>query len=201
MNFDLTPFPESTRVLFILESPHHEEIKLKIPCCGASGDNMSRIILNDTSTSFGELLIQKDTRIKKYGVMNSFSFPIGIDNTNMYSVKGLNGIKSLYDNTASRKKNFENHNKFLSNISDKNIFQDYKTRFKSILDNCDKIELLCFCGYISQSMFMHCYDITLPNHKTLTSIKTKNRGEIKILFINHPRNHNWEYNIKNHEQI
>ena len=55
-NFDLIPCPDELEYLFVLESPHKDELAAGIPCAGHSGRNMSENILGEKDVPFGTYL-------------------------------------------------------------------------------------------------------------------------------------------------
>jgi hypothetical protein len=65
----------NTEWTFILESPHHEEIKCRCPAAGESGEIMSEVIL-DCTEPFGKLIHQDNPIVKSYSVMNASRFPL-----------------------------------------------------------------------------------------------------------------------------
>lgn len=68
---------ENADTIFILESPHMNEVKKGYPAAGSSGVNMSRQLLEEESikqTSLGKLIFTK--KITNYGIMNISNIPL-----------------------------------------------------------------------------------------------------------------------------
>lgn len=67
---------DAAKVLFILESPHIDEIRHKYPAAGKTGDVMSQVLLDNFMCSFGELLNRADPSTEPYGIMNVSQIPL-----------------------------------------------------------------------------------------------------------------------------
>jgi hypothetical protein len=72
-NFDLIPFPENIKTLFILGSPFKDELTKGYPCAGKTGKNMALKILGDGSEAFGEASVQKSlTQLEIKAIIDVF---------------------------------------------------------------------------------------------------------------------------------
>ncbi|MBY6035931.1 hypothetical protein KUV80_04680 [Fictibacillus nanhaiensis] len=70
---------EDTKMLFILESPHKEELKAGVPLAGLSGRSMAKELFMEQSIDpFGKHLKQLIEKNKPtiYGILNVCSFPL-----------------------------------------------------------------------------------------------------------------------------
>lgn len=65
----------NTICTFVLESPHHDEIRLGYPAAGESGTIMSEALLG-TTIPFGRLLLENDPMVAGYSVMNASCIPL-----------------------------------------------------------------------------------------------------------------------------
>jgi hypothetical protein len=65
----------NTKWTFVLESPHHDEIRLGYPAAGDSGRIMSEVLLG-ASEPFGRLLQENNPVVANYSVMNASCIPL-----------------------------------------------------------------------------------------------------------------------------
>lgn len=191
--YDLIPFPDKIRTLFILESPHKEEIEFEYPAAGQTGKNMSRVILNNDKIAFGKLLFDKDALVSEYGIFNSCQFPLGIPEKLNESELEIAGLKCVHQ-TKNRHDNYRRLKLYLASIENLDQIITYKERLNHIIQSSPSIETLVFCGFISQAIFLQLYPmVEPPPYNKPTTLKTK-----KILFVNHPSeiDSEWVYRIK-----
>jgi uracil-DNA glycosylase len=188
-NFDLVPFPEELKTLFILESPHTKEINYGYPAAGNSGEKMSRVILDD-NTAFGKLLFDKNRKVCQYGIFNSCQFPLGLPELLDRDQKVIAKIKSFDSQRVfCREQKYDNLRNFLNSIEDLDSKISYTNRLKAIIQNSPNLETLVVCGFIAQAIFIKlCKIEEIPTYNKVHKIRTKN-----VLFVNHPRNGNWDY--------
>lgn len=188
-HYDLIPYPEDIKTLFILESPHTEEIELLYPAAGKAGKNMSRNILGNSEIPFGKLLKERDWRIKNYGVFNTCHFPLGKPELLVGKELEIAGIKCVLQ-SENRNDNYHRMNKFLSTIDNIDEVINYKARLKDILEKSESIEVLVICGFIAQSISMNVYPSfgspELPRYNYPGVLKNSSGRSIKIHFVNHP---------------
>jgi len=65
----------NTKIIFILESPHINEIKEHHPLAGKTGKLISKKLFSNDN-SFGSLLIENRSIFKDYGIMNISQIPL-----------------------------------------------------------------------------------------------------------------------------
>lgn len=65
----------NTKWIFVLESPHHDEIRLGYPAAGESGKIMSEALFG-VAIPFGRLLQENDTIVAGYSVINASCIPL-----------------------------------------------------------------------------------------------------------------------------
>lgn len=195
--FDLIPFPDKIKTLFVLESPHFTELDLGFPCAGTTGINMSKAIVPSENHAFGELLFTKANIISEYGVINSCTFPLGVPERLTLEQLEISKIKLVQkSDSQSRDMYYNSLCTFLSNISDLDGKIKYSQRLKSVFLECPLIENLVFCGFISQAIFLTIFKVkNRPQFNKLTQMKTKSNRKINILFVNHPssKNESWTF--------
>lgn len=194
-NFDLIIDSDNLETLFIMESPHTEELEACIPCIGSTGRRMALHLINDDSLPFGILLKNRDYRVIKYGIMNTFNFPLGKKtdlNSSQKHVADLKNIKWIKGKT-DRESHYEKHLKLIRDITDIEQLSDFKTRLINYVSQSPKLRNIVICGYIAQSMYLYSFNQKIPRYNVPMSIKTKRK--IKLLFINHPseKNEIWDF--------
>lgn len=179
--YDIIPFPDKIRTLFVLESPHEDEIKAGYPAAGQTGRNMSRVILCNDQIPFGKLLFDKHDSVSEYGIFNSCHFPLGLPKKLEGKELEIAGLKCIHQ-SKDRFDNYKRLDQFLGTIDDLDNIIRFKDRFEKVLKNSSSIETIVFCGFIAQSIFLKLYPaVKIPLYNTPTKLKSK-----KMHFVNHP---------------
>lgn len=196
--FDLIPNKEKVTTLFLLESPHTDELKYGYPCAGYSGRKMSRRIFGKKSWPFGKILKSGNKRAEEFGIFNSCQFPLGKKkslNSEEIKVSIVKDIKL----SKNRHDNYDKLAKCLTSLPNLEEITFYKQRFLSILENSPSINTLVVCGFIAQAFFKHFLDETDFNYNRPTRFLTANGRVFTILFVNHPGEHekSWIFDLKN----
>lgn len=192
--FDLIPFPIELETLFILESPHKDELKNGYPAAGKSGKNMARVIFKDSDDkSFGEFLFEKNAKVKKYGVFNSCQFPLGIPEKLNAEELRLSALKSVNWN-GDKDMHMNELLNILNSINELENILRYKSRFNQILDSSPNLKNIVVCGFIAQAIFKKCFSCETFNFRfnQWTDFNTNGRM-LKVKFVNHPKNTPWVY--------
>jgi len=86
--------PNKTKILFVLESPHTDELTYKLPASGQTGLAMSKKLFDNKKYQkipLGRLIGDQtnDNTIKNYGIINVCNFPMQF---NAYCLKELENI-------------------------------------------------------------------------------------------------------------
>lgn len=77
---NIVPNPEKTRVVFVLESPHRAEVELGYALAGASGSEISRILIEiglirtSNGTPFGQYLV--NSKDERFAIINCSLLPM-----------------------------------------------------------------------------------------------------------------------------
>ncbi len=200
MIYDLIPYPKKVRTLFVLESPHTDELSMGYPVAGKTGKNMSRAILKDDSVALGRLLYEQNELVEEYGIFNSCQFPLGLADDLADREKEFSKIKDI-EQGSNRSENYRNLSKFLDVYQDLDALLHYKSRLTQILNDSPTIETIVFCGFIAQAIFLNLYPtIPIPPFNRIHILQNPKTGvSKKILFVNHPSEINgnkWVYNLK-----
>jgi len=142
---------DTTKIIFILESPHVYEVKNGYPVAGKSGKDMSKVLFNNSTFQeqpFGKLIYEK--RVVDFGIVNISNIPLQelayaplTENMQTPFHKNLFKNFSLFrQNPLLRKK--------ASSLNDmiEIFYKDFTARLKPYQDK--KIVL---CGAFAQKVF------------------------------------------------
>ena len=144
---------DDVRVVFVLESPHTQEIKNGYPVAGKSGNDMSKVLFG-LDEAFGKLIFEQ--KIKKIAIINVCNYPLqksAYKNPDMSELEQFEKIRQnpklrKYDNNginAVLKPMMEDFSKRLSNYKDKKIVlcgNFAGAAFDSILNEAEFKEIL-----------------------------------------------------------
>jgi hypothetical protein len=131
---------ENTKVIFVLESPHTQEVKNGYPVAGKSGNDMSKVLFG-RDDAFGKLIHEQE--IKNIGILNVSNYPL---QNSAYSHQHLSEIEffeKIRQNPKLRK-----YDKLGINPIVTKIMSDFKARLQLHRDK--KIVL---CGNFAQNSF------------------------------------------------
>jgi hypothetical protein len=197
--YDLNPFRNTIKTLFMLESPDKDELELGYPCAGKSGNRMSGKIFNDNSIAFGKILKDESEIAIEYGIFNSCQFPLNIKNllsTTEFEIANVTTVG--YDSDLSIKQNLDLYVAFLSKINNLNEKTNYTERLNKILFDSPNLKTLVICGYIAQAFFQRLfYNETIIKFNTLTPIKITKERILNVLYVKHPSPKANEWNFRN----
>lgn len=197
--FDLIPNPTEMEFLFVLESPHTEELEMNLPCVGKSGTRMANEIFPQYDKSFGEILKSNIDEASKFGIMNSFQFPLQITSKLTRHEKHFHQLTTLkwIKGKTKREEFYDKHFKILRESENTLYYSNFSNRLSNYVQGAPKLKLIVFFGYISQSMYLHCFNLNkIPPYNKKVSIPTESGREIHLLFVNHPseKNEKWDFN-------
>lgn len=174
-------FCESVDRIFILESPHTTEIKLKIPASGDTGRVMSEVLYN-ISTPLGIAI--KNGEINDVGIINAVQFPL--------DEKVYQTVPDEINSYMSIKKLKYSGNQFKEDIKDKVIeidtfktVENFSERLQSVITDKKCAEIVV-CGFISQAYMELAYP-KLCNIKFKTWTKLDIGGNsVNVRYTHHP---------------
>ncbi len=129
------------KVIFVLESPHTQEVKNGYPVAGKSGNDMSKVLFGKDE-AFGKLVYEKE--VTNIGILNVCNYPMQM---------------SAYDIDSSRCSEMEYFEKIRQNPKQRkranpinaviqNMMDDFKSRISLHVD-----KKLVLCGNFAQSAF------------------------------------------------
>ncbi|MCD6172732.1 MAG: hypothetical protein J7J96_02950 [Sulfurimonas sp.] len=157
---------EKTKVIFVLESPHTQEVKNGYPVAGKSGKDMSKILFEDENLkkeSFGKLIYEK--QISGFGILNVSNIPLQKSAYNIGENEIFRDFELIRQNPSLRKKE----------CSLNNIIRVFQTDFKNRLE-LHRDKKIVLCGAFVQKVFKD----TFPH----TKFKD-------IIEVPHPSFNNW----------
>lgn len=182
---------EDTKIIFILESPHIQEVKNGYALAGRSGNDVSKILFG-IDESFGKLIIEQ--RVKNIGILNISNYPLQ---------------KSAYFNSPPRIVDyFEKirQNPRPNKYQDKNlslILNKMLSNFKSRLEvHKDKKIVLCgnfaqraFESVFSESEFKAVIKVPHPSFNNWRKERYKHAIEELLKFIREKSQHLQPYSL------
>jgi len=131
---------EDTEVLFVLESPHNEEVKRGYPVAGKSGKDMSRVLFAKDEP-LGKLISERE--VKNLGIINISNYPLQMS---AYEDESLENdmvfFEKIRQNPKLRKRAVP------INTAVSKIMDNFKSRLASHKD-----KKIILCGAFAQSSF------------------------------------------------
>jgi hypothetical protein len=131
---------DDTKVIFVLESPHTQEVKNGYPVAGKSGVDMS-LVLFGISEPFGKLVHEK--KLNGLGVLNISNLPLQKSDYNNPHAKVLEFFEIIRQNPKPRK-----NPKSDINLVIEKMLGNFKSRLQKYKDK--KVVL---CGNFAQNAF------------------------------------------------
>ena len=155
---------ENSEIVFVLESPHTQEVKNGYPVAGKSGKDMSKILFG-LDEAFGKLIYEQ--RIKNINIVNVANYPLQKSAYKNPQMRELDKFEKIRQNPKLRK-----YDKDGINAVTKPMMKDFSKR---LLNHKDKKIVLC--GNFAGAAF----DTVLD--------ETQFKG---VLRVPHPSFNNWK---------
>ncbi len=155
---------EDTKVIFVLESPHTQEIKNGYPVAGKSGVDMSLVLFN-LSEALGKLINEK--KVDALGLLNISNYPLQKSAYKNPNLDALEFFELIRQNPKPRK-----NAKSGINIVIQKMLLDFKNRLEKHQDK--KVVL---CGRFAQSAFDEVFS---------------DSDFLDVLRVPHPSFNNWK---------
>jgi len=155
---------ENAEVVFVLESPHTQEVKNGYPVAGKSGNDMSKVLFG-LDEAFGKLIYEK--RITNIAIVNVFNYPLQKSAYKNPQSLELQQFEKIRQNPKLRKYDKDGINEVI-----KPMMEDFSRR---LLAHKDKKIVLC--GNFAQTVFDSAVDETQFK---------------EILRVPHPSFNNWK---------
>jgi len=157
---------EDTKVIFVLESPHTQEVKNAYPVAGKSGNDMSKVLF-DKDEAFGKLIFEQ--KIQGIGILNVCNYPLQKSAYKNQDLKEIELFAKIRQNPQLRKK--------ANPIND--VINPMMSDFKKRL-SVHKDKKIVICGNFAQSAFESILD---------------GEDFKEILYVPHPSFNNWKKEI------
>jgi len=179
---------EDVETLFILESPHTDEVKYQYPAAGKSGREMSNILFNRGDIPFGFIIkymeyMREEMNInltKNIGIMNVSQLPLQLsiyedeDIELLEDLSLLNFIKKAI--TKDKSSIYTKHGNDFTNKLKKISYDDFEKRLKK-LNNEYNINLIIPCGNFAQSFLGKFFEQNkIDNLNTIWGVPHPSRG-------------------------
>ena len=158
--------PESSAFLFLLESPHVQELKHGAPVSGSSGTSMTKHLFADRFGKEPLGIVVKNQRVDKVGLMNVCQIPM------QAAAYGDEELKAKYaELLAILERVRSTNNKLSYGNSDWNQVQDIivgnlRSRLERLTDR--KLHVVP-CGKFAQKFF-RLADVESPNWRVLEGV-------------------------------
>lgn len=161
---------EDTEVLFVLESPHNEEVKRGYPVAGKSGKDMSKVLFGE-GEPLGKLISER--RVKNLGIINICNYPLQMsayDDVNLDVDMKL--FEKIRQNPKLRKKDLP------INVVVSKIMDSFKSRLASHTD-----KKIILCGKFAEASFDSVFT-DKPHRGSESNFK-------EVLRVPHPSFNQW----------
>lgn len=172
----------NTKVVFVLESPHTQEVRNHYPVAGKSGKDMSKTLFSDESLqkeSLGKLIYEN--KISGFGILNVSNIPLQKSAYKIEEDKIFRDFELFRQNPSLRKKECSLNNTI-------RVFQnDFKNR---LLLHEDKKIVLCgafvqkvFKDIFPESKFKAVLEVPHPSFNNWSKQKYKEKIDELLEFI------------------
>lgn len=201
-DFDLIPDHNQLQLLFVMESPHVQEMETGLPCMGTTGKRMALALTGNETIPFGKLLSDKDTGLGQYGIMNSFPFPLGLEDQLNGAQKNVARLKTeippWIKGETSREYYYDLHLNIIRSIHNLEEVSQFKARLTDCISHSPNLVTIVVCGYIAQSVFLHAFDQKMLPYNRYETRQIVNGRSMEFLFVNHPGNKDekWDFKLK-----
>ena len=155
---------ENSEIVFVLESPHTQEVKNGYPVAGKSGNDMSKVLFG-LDEAFGKLIYEQT--IKNIAIINVSNYPLQKSAYQNPQMRELEQFEKIRQNPRLRK-----YDKDGINAVVKPMMEDFSKRLSKHKD-----EKIVLCGNFAMAAF----------DSVLNETQFK-----EILRVPHPSFNNWK---------
>ncbi|OCL28102.1 hypothetical protein U472_02605 [Orenia metallireducens] len=149
---------QNSKILFILESPHTQEMKYGYPVAGSSGVDMTKFIYGqEFNDSFGKIVSQVDKYSDDYPNLTNFSI-LNVSSAPMQK-RGLKAYKlssndeqviDILEKLRVNYKTKQHKNKDWNRVKSM-LLEDFKQRLLLALEKSNSIKYLVPCGRFAEA--------------------------------------------------
>jgi len=170
---------DTTKVIFVLESPHTQEVKNGYPVAGKSGVDMSSVLF-DSKEPFGKLVFEK--KVKNIGLVNISNYPLQKSAYENPDANVLEFFELIRQNPKPRKTAKTNINL---------VIEKMLSNFKKRLEK-HKDKKLVLCGNFAQNAFDVVFDesefsdvlrVPHPSFNNWKKVRYKDKIEELKIFV------------------
>ena len=163
---------EDTKVLFVLESPHTEEVKNGYPVAGKSGKDMSKVLFS-RSEALGKLIYTQE--VQGLGIINISNYPLQ-KSAYKESYPELELFEKIRQNPKLRRSDKLGINPLIIQI-----MSDFKTRLmkhkESSIILCGRFAEAAFDAEFQEGMFQKVVRVPHPSFNQW--LRASNQEKIK----------------------
>lgn len=149
---------DETEVLFVLESPHNEEVKRGYPVAGKSGRDMSKVLFKE-SEPLGKLISERS--VKSLGIINVCNYPMQMSAYDAKDCEDIEFFEKIRQNPKLRKKQAP------INVVISKIMDNFKSRLASHTDKkiilCGRFAEASFDSIVNESNFKEVIRVPHPS--------------------------------------
>lgn len=195
--------------LFILESPHTDEVIKEHPLAGDSGKAVTKFLLGkDEKQAFGEIVrdsysseaaaakrANSQLNNKKIAIVNVSNVPLQVIEANKEATKDIVGLlESIRKNSIAQ-----------DNFGSVDLFKKFKTKLATYCD-CKKFNdeaTIVVCGEFAKKYFNK-FLLGDKNLKIETNTDLLQRicdDKIQILYVPHPSRNQWQFIDRHRENL
>ena len=166
---------DEMRVVFVLESPHTQEVKNGYPVAGKSGNDMSKVLFG-LDEAFGKLIYEQI--IKNIAIVNVCNYPLQKSAYKNHLMRELEQFEKIRQNPKLRK-----YDKDGINAVVKPMMDDFSKRLSKHKDKkivlCGNFAQAAFESVLDESQFKETLRVPHPSFNNWK--KEKYRGVIEEL--------------------
>lgn len=140
-------------LIFILESPHKEEVKKGFPAAGQSGQQMSKVLF-DVETPLGQLVKQRDDTLPKMSILNSSRLPLAVSCYRSYRLNDefLDFLNIKNTNFINLESETQKIKQILRSEVGRKAVNSFRFRLFENIKNNERSKIV-ICGLIAQCFF------------------------------------------------
>ena len=170
---------EDAEVIFVLESPHTQEVKNGYPVAGKSGVDMSKILFG-FNEPFGKLIYEQT--IQKIAIINVCNYPLQKSAYSNSDMPELEFFQKIRQNPKLRKYDKEGINATL-----KPMMKDFSQRLLQYKDKkiilCGNFAQSCFENYLKKDDFANTLYVPHPSFNNWKKQRYKDAIETLQRFV------------------